>query len=247
MTTLNQIAYNALNIIRAGRSTNNEYISLEQIKYNIEYYRALLIRRAIERGSWTREFEQEIVVSLDMVDPSEGLMMGIAAQMLRSDDPLPAPVRLDGREGITFVGKPDRSISFPIINYNAARWQKFNRFTGKHPKAFLMNGHLWIIHDKAVDAFNSVLLGESAYEEMDADSWMDANLDVVVRGIFEKPQHAHNYGKEEPDWSDDETPYPISLDMVQMITQSLIGGELQIMSVGRNNDREHDTLPDNNE
>ena len=43
--TLDEIAYNLLNLMRGGRSSNDEHISLEQIKFNIKHYRAMFIRR----------------------------------------------------------------------------------------------------------------------------------------------------------------------------------------------------------
>ena len=33
--TLNEIAYNILNLVRGGRSSNNDHISLDQVKFNI--------------------------------------------------------------------------------------------------------------------------------------------------------------------------------------------------------------------
>ncbi len=45
--TLNEIAYNLLNIVRGGRSNHDEHISLDQIKFNIKHYRAVFIRRDI--------------------------------------------------------------------------------------------------------------------------------------------------------------------------------------------------------
>ena len=43
--TLNEIAYNLLNLVRGGRSNHDEHISLDQIKFNVKHYRAMFIRR----------------------------------------------------------------------------------------------------------------------------------------------------------------------------------------------------------
>ena len=43
--TLNEIAYNLLNLVRGGRSSHDEHISLDQIKFNVKHYRAMFIRR----------------------------------------------------------------------------------------------------------------------------------------------------------------------------------------------------------
>ena len=34
--TLDEIAYNILNLLRGGRSSNDEFISIDQIKFNIK-------------------------------------------------------------------------------------------------------------------------------------------------------------------------------------------------------------------
>ena len=59
--TLNEIAYNILNIVRGGRSNNDDHISLSQIKFNIKHYRAMLIRRDLARNNFmSRHIEQDL-------------------------------------------------------------------------------------------------------------------------------------------------------------------------------------------
>ena len=50
--TLDEIAYNLLNLVRGGRSSNDEQISLSQLKFNIKHYRAMLIRRDYARNGY---------------------------------------------------------------------------------------------------------------------------------------------------------------------------------------------------
>ena len=71
--TLNEIAYNILNLVRGGRSNNNDHISISQIKFNIKYYRAMLIRRDFTRnGMITRHLEQDLgCLELEKVDASK--------------------------------------------------------------------------------------------------------------------------------------------------------------------------------
>ena len=71
--TLNEIAYNILNLVRGGRSSNNDHISLDQIKFNVQYYRAMYIRRDFTRnGVITRGLEQDLgCLELEKVDASK--------------------------------------------------------------------------------------------------------------------------------------------------------------------------------
>ena len=68
--TLNEIAHNVLNLVRGGHSHHDESISLRQIKFNIQYYRAMLIRRDFARnGMVTRHLEQDLgCIKLEAVD-----------------------------------------------------------------------------------------------------------------------------------------------------------------------------------
>ena len=59
--TLNEIAYNLLNLLRGGRSNHDDHISLDQIKFNIKHYRAMFIRRDQARNGFTsRHIEQDL-------------------------------------------------------------------------------------------------------------------------------------------------------------------------------------------
>ena len=59
--TLNEIAYNLLNLVRGGLSSQDESISLDQIKFNIKHYRAMFIRRDYARNGFvSRHIEQDL-------------------------------------------------------------------------------------------------------------------------------------------------------------------------------------------
>lgn len=50
MATLNEIAYNILNIARSGRSSDDDTLSLNQIKHWIHYYRGSLLQKYTSNG-----------------------------------------------------------------------------------------------------------------------------------------------------------------------------------------------------
>ena len=59
--TLDEIAYNILNLLRGGRTHNDELISIDQIKFNIQHYRAMLIRRDYARNGYvSKTIEQDL-------------------------------------------------------------------------------------------------------------------------------------------------------------------------------------------
>ena len=50
MSTLNEIAYNILNIARSGRSSDDDTLSLNQIKHWVHYYRGNLLQKYTSNG-----------------------------------------------------------------------------------------------------------------------------------------------------------------------------------------------------
>ncbi len=178
-TTLNQAAYNVLNLMRGGRSTNNEYISLEQIKYAIRYYRALLIRRDVHAGRKTEGLEQELQpVKMEPVtltdDNFPGNFPGATGlvNVLRSVEALPETIRMKNRDGLTFIGGDKAVGSFQLIDYRAASWQQHNKYTSGFRRAWTREDFLYVM------------------------GWAITPLpdvNVKVRGMFEDPAIAHDW------------------------------------------------------
>jgi len=220
--SLNEIAYNLLNTMRGGRSSQEEYLSLEQIKFAIKYYRTLFIRRDFYRNkNRFRMFEQDLgIVDVSMYDTAESNVEESLVQMLRTDDRIPTPVRLKEWEGLTFVGGIDKSGKpIPVIDAHRNYWQKFNKYTANQPEAFYRDGYVYL---RNVD-----------------------NLDVInIRGVFEDPEEVHDFTHQNGlDLYDDSSPFPISSDMLQRITQGMINGELSVL-IQTTNDTELDNLQD---
>lgn len=178
-TTLNEAAYNVLNLMRGGRSTNNEYISIEQIKYTIRYYRALLIRRDVHSGRKTEELEQELQpVKLQPVTLSTDNFPGIfpsvsgVTNILKSTTSLPETIRIKDRDGITFVGGDLAVGSFQLIDHRASVWQQYNKYTSAFRRAWTREDYLYI---------------------QGWDIGLLPSVNVTVRGIFEKPETAYDW------------------------------------------------------
>ena len=93
--TLNEIAYNLLNLVRGGRSNNDEHISLSQIKFNIKHYRAMFIRRDYgKNGFVSRHVEQDLgCVRVEPVDASKCCNLDTACPVYRTVKPLPKTIR----------------------------------------------------------------------------------------------------------------------------------------------------------
>lgn len=234
--TLKNLAYNILNIMRGGRSTNNEYISVEQLKFNIKYYRSLFIRRDLEREQNFRKFEHDLgFINMELHEEAEGLGSDLSTTWLRSTKKLPQFVRLQKGPAVTFVGPPDKRTRFPIVEIAHAPYIQYSKYTPKDPRAYLLNGYIYLSFDPGAENTNKVIDGEVVTE-----LWQDSLESINVRGIFEDPEEVATFLDLDPDTMNMQIP----MDMAQRITQSIIGGEMRVLTGSRNDD-ELDALPDN--
>lgn len=206
--SLNEIAYNILNNIREGRSSNNEYLSVDQIKFNVNYYRALLIRRDTERTNNSLQmFEQDLgIVDVDLFDTAEDSVEESMVDALRTTKKLPTPIRLKNKEAFTFIGGMDKTgEAIPLTHANRSYWSQFRKYSKGQPEAYFRNGYLYITNADDMDVIN-------------------------VRGVFEDPEDVFDFKNEALSIYTGNEPYPISLDMLQRITQSLMNGEFRLLA-----------------
>lgn len=98
--TLNEIAYNIADA--SGRATNAAYI--ERLKFQIKYYRSLLIRRDQERNTYLPDqFIQTLEAPISIVNIAETIEFSAAVNnqpLHKSNSILPKPVRL--KRGVPF-------------------------------------------------------------------------------------------------------------------------------------------------
>lgn len=224
MASLNEIAYNIHNLMRGGRSTNNEFYTLEEIKFAVKYYRALLIRRDLERNPVrTTPFEQDIgVLDLEKIDEND-TYSDTPQYILRTTVDIPAPLRLKGREGITFVGSPSALDNYPSINKNRRRLVRHSRVTNTTPRSFYDNKRIYIVGDPNLERVNRYIRQE--------DETLDVNVEHIekirVRGVFVDPEEVIEFVNGSYDHNDE---FPLPEDMIQRITQSIINGEMNAMT-----------------
>lgn len=206
--TLDEIAYNLLNSFRGGRSSNDDNISISQIKFNIRHYRALFIRRDFARnGLVTRHLEQDLrCVQLEKVDLSKCCNITIDCPAWRSIKKLPRTVRFNFEEAITYVGDITGTGRIQLIRPYEVAYIAADKFTGNNMKAYMIEDYLYILNNKGADYVN-------------------------VRGIFENPEEVSAFTdcNGQPCYTDD-MPFPMPMDMVQAITQGMMSGELRLLA-----------------
>ena len=224
METLDQLSYNILNHLRGGRSTNNEYISLDQIKYNIHHYRSLFLRRDVREDDDLHYFEQEINLDFNEVTSFKDLEL---SSYLKSKHTLPKLIRLKHRYALTIQQGKD---IIPVESYNRKRLSDYNKFTSKKSRAYIKDNYLFI---------SKGLIQKIVKKEKD---WYSFD-DLSIRGVFDFPPEIMLYNGKLPIDIGNE-PYPISGDLSQRITEGLLRGSLPLL-LETQADTKLDTIPPN--
>lgn len=218
--TLNEIAYNILNLVRGGRSSNNDHISLSQIKFNVKYYRAMLVRRDFTRnGIITRHLEQDLgCLELQKVDASKCCNLPVDCAVYRTKKKIPRTVRFSFKDAITHVGDVTGLGTIPMVEPHMVEFLPYDKYTKSQKKAYMIEDYLYVYNADGLKFVN-------------------------VRGVFEDPEEVALFDCDGSDCYDDDSEFPIPMDMVQIITSGLMSGELMLLSSSVN-DTTNDTLQD---
>ena len=219
--TLNEMAYNLLNLMRGGRSSNDEHISLSQIKFNIKHYRAMFIRRDYARNNYvSKTIEQDLgCIDLEKVDASKCCDLPETCPVYRTTRKMPKTVRFNFTDAFTFIGKPNGTGTIPRVEPYEVEWLEYDKYTKGHSKYYVIDEYIYIYNPKGLEKIN-------------------------VRGVFEDPEEVFNFKDcDTGPCYDDNMDYPLPLDMVGTINQGLLSGELQVLS-GSFPDTEHDKQQD---
>ena len=221
--TLNEIAYNLLNLVRGGRSSHDEHISLDQIKFNIKHYRAVFIRRDYAKNGFTsRHVEQDLgCVKVIPVDASKCCNLETTCAVYRTKKKIPKTVRYNFEEAITYVGDITGIGTIPMVSSNIIQFLPYDKYTHKKMKSYMIGDYLYIYNADGLEAIN-------------------------VRGVFEDPQDVAVF--DECDgvdgcYNDSIHQFPISLDMLSLINQGLLSSELSLLS-STSSDTENDRMQD---
>lgn len=218
--TLKEIAYNILNIYRGGRATNNDHISLSQIMFNVKHYRALLIRRDFERnGRITRHFEQDLgCIELTRVNASKCCALPVECEVSRSVDKIPRTVRFNYMDAITHVSDVTGLITIPMVDSNTVQFLPYDRFTKNDRKVYIIEDYIYLYNPDGMDTIN-------------------------VRGVFEDPEELSKFDCDGSDCYDPDAPFPLSMDMINAITDGLIKGTMQLLPA-TSSDTENNNIED---
>lgn len=152
MATLNEIAYDILNSMSGGRTSDDNFISIDQIKYNVNYYRSLFLHRDLNKSVFEDySFYQKVELEF-IYDQINDVYM--------STEPLPKILRLSHRYPIRIGGFKN----IPVTLRNSLRFNQYNRYTKNKNKAYLEHDVLFIFSNRVIDKLEVEAIFENPSE-----------------------------------------------------------------------------------
>jgi hypothetical protein len=208
MASFNEIAYNILNIYRAGGTGNDEVIQPSQIIFMVNYYRSILIKKELDKKKQLdKNLTQDLgCVPVIKVDRAECCHIKSDCVVYRTEKPLPK-LAIGNEEMFVYVGGADKHTPFNLINKPYANWVKHSKYFNKGIFVYYMNGHLYIEgypHDLAF---------------------------INVIGIFDNPVEAQEYVEchNTDCLKGYDAEYPIPAYMLKSATELIMRTELSFM------------------
>ena len=205
MATLNEIVYNiALQVEKA-----DDTVLLERLKFMVGYYRAQFIRQDQKRNhSIPPQFIQKLnEIPMSPVTEVEGLStVDFGCEVWRSDR-IPKPVRLYDGSTFAYVGTVDGKIPYQQTSGVQAEYASYGKYQKQYPRYIYKNERIYVINARPAA--------------------------IMVKGIFEQPEELFAFtadiDRNNPQTSlPEDRQYPISMDMIQRITQSILATEMRV-------------------
>jgi len=205
--SLNTIVTDLLEIIRQAKVSRSEPISKRQLEAWVHQYRALLIKRDLDKGKMPNpDYIQEIPgLKLVVIDKSNDATFRSSSYMLKTELALPNTLDLNNKSGFMYVGTID-GIEYQFIPEGRSQWQQYKKYTDRDNVVFLRNNHLYLLSVSPVKF-------------------------ITVRGVFEVPPEVSNFVNTNNMTTRSfglNDHYPIPANMLPTLKELILKGELGI-------------------
>jgi hypothetical protein len=209
--TKSEIAYNIRNIAVGGGMTSDDMmLSINQINFWIDYYRARLIKEYFQKYNQVNDYYiQDLgcvpIVCADHAECCEVPYSGYTIKKLKK--PLPLFIDLRSSNGITFLGLTDKITAIPIVSALSSKYRKYHKYAKFNRYAYQIGNQLYFVLEPG-DTFEY----------------------VNIQGLLASPDSAKDYTNcvSNTVCYSDEQDYPIPPDLVQVLTEMILKTELQI-------------------
>ena len=183
----------------------------------------MLIRRDYARNGYvSKTIEQDLgCIFLEDVDMSKccGVDLPTGCTVYRTNRRLPKTVRFNLTDAFTFIGKPNGASTIPKMEAYELDWVPYDKYTSRETRYYVIDEYIYVYEPQGLEAVN-------------------------VRGVFEDPEEVGKFATCDNDYCyDEQSDYPLPMDMVSAITNGLVNGELSLLT-STINDTENDKQQD---
>jgi hypothetical protein len=193
MPTLNQIAYN----IAGAVDKNTDIVFINRLKFQIEYFRAVFIRNDAQQNfNIPDALVQTNTVELEWVNAVDACGVSLPCKILKSKNKLCTPINLKGQTGFVYVGAVGGGESYQYVSPEQLVYSLSSKWTGSYPKYFFKDNYLYVTEG--------------------------APMCIEVRMACESPATGGEPGVPDLGCLDHDEEYPITMDMVQRITEAIL-------------------------
>jgi len=208
--TLRTITNDLLKIIRGSNVSASETISLRQLEDWVHQYRAVLLKRDLDKGKKPNpDYIQEI--NHLRLEPVETVGDNIVSSRNESGTynyrtilQIPKTIDLNFVSGFTYIGTP-MGDEIQLVPESRAKWQQYKKYTLNDRLSYLRDSHMYVINDFPLEF-------------------------ITVRGIFEIPSEVGRFVNpitDQPYFNLD-SKYPIPAHMLPDLKAMILQRELQI-------------------
>lgn len=201
MATLNELTYDILSVLKAGKHVDDDNLSKEQVAFWIRGVRAKLIKQSADKGNSVINATQTLeCIDIELVDASDCCGLELGCALLRTVDEIPQPIQSNSGELIFSVtGANLLATSINLIPWERVPYWGKGRFNNNAGAAFTYQNRLYL--------FNSFNPGV-----------------INITGVWANPEDASNYsncasGNSCFTW---DSSYPVSETMLDDIKRIIL-------------------------
>lgn len=210
--SLNTLIYDLLNIVRGAKVNSSEPITKKQVEFWIHHYRALLLKRDVDKGKQINVNCVQTIPAVELIAedlngfPNEVLLES-GMNIYRTAVKIPKALDLNHDYGITYVGDLHGN-QIQIVPENRINWQQYKTYTKNNLMCFVRDNYVYV-------------KGASGLRY------------ITIRGIFENPVEVNemNNPLTHLHLATHDDIYPISADMIPALKELILSRELGIESI----------------
>lgn len=142
LVSLNALIYDLLNIIRGAKPIDDEPISEAQIESWIHHYRALFLKRDLDKGKIPNPDYIQTINDISLEYDTD-------KELYRTSVDIPNAIDLNYKSGITFIGDKYGN-QLQLIPEKRVNFQQYNKWSQDETLAFLSNSRVYLYNQKGL-------------------------------------------------------------------------------------------------